>query len=1170
MNKMNKLVSRISFLVLFCATMGFYAKAQINTVEYGRTKVQYKKFKWKYFQTKNFNIYYTDKTKFLESDNNNDVTKANRSDNNELIAKYVAQIAEANLPEIENNAESGLQRRVNIILYNSYNDYKQSNIGQGIDWQIPGGTTKLVNNKIAVYFNSDHENLKFQVREAIARVLVDNVLFGDDIGEIARNQALLDLPEWLVDGYVKYLAQNWSTDLDDELKSALLSGTYRTFYQFAFDKPLLAGHSFWRYIEDNYKKENVTYFFYLTRVYKNLNSASEKICKKKFKLVLQDFMEKESEKYYEDIRKRKNNPRGKLFTQEEVGKKDFFKFQANPAPKSQDYAVVEYKKGVYKVYLVEGWIDKKLLLKFGARTNYKAYNNQYPLLAWDPKGTRLSVMYSEKGKIRLFIFDAVRRFKIEKTSFPSFDQVQDMNYMSKDQLLFSAVRNGQSDIYSYNLSTQKLEQITNDVYADLDPTFVTFPSKTGIIYSSNRPQPESISNDTVVPNAPYNIYLVDDWNKSEFKKLSKLTNVKFGNARYPSQYNSNHFTFVNDEKGVANRYAGFFNSTAAGYDTLIYVGSSVLHNPSLKDVDSLLAANKQEKPDSVGYFRVTDDSTYTFPISNYESGIVETRMSGDKDQISETRREGDYKLLYKLKVDEDKLKRRNVNIRPTAYMERLLLADRIARGEAINNNKTTQDSSKKASNDLFQTEFTEDSTTMGKIFDAEDPETKENILVKAKQFPYQLKFSTDYLTTGFNNNILVNKYRPFNFGQYTGSNGVNPNPLNAMTRFGISDLMEDIKFIGAFRTPTSLNEFEWLFNFQNNRRRLDWGLTYYRQTYPIQFPVTIGSSNFSATGKYKSNLYQANLGYAFAETKALRFSLGLKYDYIVINAQPDNGNGTRLNPPGNNFLLKEPNFIERTGLAHLEYVQDYTLNPTQNIHNGLRWKVYLDANSQLNKDIDGRFTYVFGGDARHYLPIYRHIIWATRAAADFSWGNRKVVYYLGGVDQAVRLLPNQKTKDNQLVGYRYFNEANTPADDVTYAYEAFSQNLRGFLMNTANGNNVVVLNSEIRVPIFSTFFSRPVNNAFLRNLQFVQFFDLGTAWNGKYNGIKRPTSTYSVPGNPVSILVKAGGIGPFAGSYGFGVRSVLLGYFVRFDAGWQMNGFFKGKPVIQIGTGFDF
>ncbi|HEU0111265.1 MAG TPA: hypothetical protein VFQ73_10335 [Flavisolibacter sp.] len=52
--------------------------------------------------------------------------------------------------------------------------------------------------------------------------------------------------------------------------------------------------------------------------------------------------------------------------------------------------------------------------------------------------------------------------------------------------------------------------------------------------------------------------------------------------------------------------------------------------------------------------------------------------------------------------------------------------------------------------------------------------------------------------------------------------------------------------------------------------------------------------------------------------------------------------------------------------------------------------------------------------------------------------------------------------------------------------------------------------------------------------------------------------------------LKAGGIGPFAGGYGFGARSTLLGYFVRFDVAWQMNGIFKGKPQTYLGLGLDF
>ena len=56
----------------------------------------------------------------------------------------------------------------------------------------------------------------------------------------------------------------------------------------------------------------------------------------------------------------------------------------------------------------------------------------------------------------------------------------------------------------------------------------------------------------------------------------------------------------------------------------------------------------------------------------------------------------------------------------------------------------------------------------------------------------------------------------------------------------------------------------------------------------------------------------------------------------------------------------------------------------------------------------------------------------------------------------------------------------------------------------------------------------------------------------------------------VTVFLKAGGIGPFVGGYGFGVRSTLLGYFLRLDAGWDMGGFFHGKPIIHFAMGVDF
>src|SRR5258705_12376118 len=198
---MKKIIS-ITTLALLIVTV----QAQVNGVEFGKNRVQYQKFKWKYYQTENFNTYFS-------------------QDGLEL-GKYVAQVAENELPGIEEFVEYGLQRRANIVVYNNFDEYQQSNIGLGIDWQTAGGVTKLVNNKMIVYFDGNHEHLRQQIRQGIAKILVDNVLFGDDLGEFAANQALLDLPKWLTDGYIEYAAENWSPSLDDELRGVMLAGDF--------------------------------------------------------------------------------------------------------------------------------------------------------------------------------------------------------------------------------------------------------------------------------------------------------------------------------------------------------------------------------------------------------------------------------------------------------------------------------------------------------------------------------------------------------------------------------------------------------------------------------------------------------------------------------------------------------------------------------------------------------------------------------------------------------------------------------------------------------------------------------------------------------------------------------------------------------------------------------
>ncbi|HUR10490.1 MAG TPA: hypothetical protein VM012_03935, partial [Flavitalea sp.] len=451
-----------------------------------------------------------------------------------------------------------------------------------------------------------------------------------------------------------------------------------------------------------------------------------------------------------------------------------------------------------------------------------------------------------------------------------------------------------------------------------------------------------------------------------------------------------------------------------------------------------------------------------------------------------------------------------------------------------------------------------------------------SILKKARRFDYKLKFSVDNFSGAFNNDILINRYEPF-----TGSLPIqlqSGGAFNGMLKASVFDLFEDIRFTGAVRLPlisglgggasignqgtsvfVPVNQSlfdgggEWFARADYLPHRFDYSLIYYRKTEIGSVVDTFNNVLKQFEGKQFSNLYQGVIKYPLDRVRSLRISLGLRTDKVVIRG--DQFDTSSLKASDRN----KQTFV----ISRLEFVHDNTIQKAMNILFGMRYKIYMDINAQTNTKPDesgikpGRFMFNLGVDGRYYYPIYRNFIWAGRVAADVSWGNQKIVYYLGGVDGW--LFPK-------------YNSEPRP-QDRDYAYQSLAVNLRGFRQNVSNGNNAIIINSEFRFPVFTTLFNRPINNAFLRNFQLVQFIDLGSAWNGAYNKIKRPEVSYSNPpnSNPDVILrIKAGGLGPFVGGYGFGVRSTLLGYFLRLDGGWEMNRFFRGKPLLHFAMGVDF
>ncbi|WP_236652874.1 ShlB/FhaC/HecB family protein [Chitinophaga vietnamensis] len=1140
---MNRFITRLLFhIALLLGTM--VSQAQTNTVEFGQNRVQFKNFKWRYYQSRHFNTYF--------------------SQNGLELGKYVVQIAEKELPQLEQFMETTPRQRINIVVYNSFGEMKQSNIGIGIDWQNTGGVTKLVGNKMIVYFDGNHENLQRQIRQGIARIMLETLLFGEDVGEFAGNAALIDFPKWFTDGFIGYAAENWTAKQDEELKSIILSGKYNNFNQLAYDHPLLAGHAFWYYVECKYGKDAVPYLMYITRINRGLKKGFEQVLNLTPKKATQDFFVFYQRRFSEDNRRRKTSAKGRTIVAQETGKADYFRFNANP--KNNSYAVVQFRKGVYRVQIQLGWNKPKVLLRSGVVQLANQLDPNYPQMAWNPKGNRLAVVYEHEGKTKLLIYDLITKTTIRQ-DLHQFDRVIDFKYMpvQENTLLLSAVKNGHTDIFTYNISNYKTDQITNDVYDDLDPSFAAFPGKSGILYASNRPSPKGRGSDTSLPTRPFNIFMVDNWNKSSEKQITQLTDLKYGDARLPMQYNTTHFTFVSDANGIRNRYAGFFKSQNVGVDSLFYVGSEILHNPEKEELDSAMAAYGITAPDSVEAVVLTNDSTYTFPISNYPYGIQESRVTGEQGEVSEVVGYSNIKRLMKLKVDTTTLRRRNVSARPTNFRKAQMHADSVRLGLPI---YATVPKDTSSHPNFFQNEFgnepADTSTAVGNnnlpssVLDMKQPRP-EPVLKRSKLLPYKLKFASDYLVLQLDNSILINRYQPFT-GQPTAGNPIRlTDPVNGLIRLGVSDLFEDVKFNGGFRIPSSLQGSEYFFSASYLKKRFDYKLTYYRKVdKSLPFASVDTSQNIftPVNSKLITNLYQAEVRYPFDQVRSIRLQAGYRTDKLVFQA-------------ADRASLKANDLKESYALLRLEYVHDNTINPAINIWNGTRFKIYGDLNAQLTNGglneffnptspaANGRFTYNMGVDVRHYEKIYRNFIWATRFSMDMSWGSRKLLYYLGGIDNWLNPQIDASTKVNP---------------NANYAYQTLAENLRGYKQNAKNGNNVMLLNTELRLPVFATFIDKPINSAFLRNFQMTSFIDIGTAWNEKLSFKDANYAVYD--NNPVqptvTTRIKEGFLGPFIGGYGFGARTTIAGYFLRVDAGWPMVNFFRGSPIWYFGMGVDF
>ncbi|GAH36524.1 unnamed protein product, partial [marine sediment metagenome] len=242
----------------------------------------------------------------------------------------------------------------------------------------------------------------------------------------------------------------------------------------------------------------------------------------------------------------------------------------------------------------------------------------------------------------------------------------------------------------------------------------------------------------------------------------------------------------------------------------------------------------------------------------------------------------------------------------------------------------------------------------------------------------------------------------------------------------------------------------------------------------------------------------------------------------------------------------------------LEFIYDNTRIKGINLYNGTRFKIFGEVYRQIDRKKSDLF--VLGADFRHYQKIHRDLIWANRLAASTSFGTNKLIYYLGGVDNWMNLFGKIETFDQSV-----------PVDPTQkYVFQALATNMRGFSQNIRNGNSFVVINSEIRWPVFRYFINRPIGSNFFNNFQIVGFVDLGTAWTGEHPYLGQNAYDKKIFYNgPITVTIDANRE-PVVAGFGFGLRSQIFGYFIRTDWAWGIENHVLLPRIFYLSLNLDF
>jgi len=457
------LVAALSLMMVGSALLAAPASAQTPFVPYfGKNQIRFFNFEWKIYQTEHFEIFYYG-----------------------AIAPHlerVAGYAEDAYLHISTELKHEIPERIPLILFKTQSEFQTNNVFSG----VPEGVlafTEPSRRRMVVPIDEPPDQLY--------RLITHELTHDFEFDMIPRGILGASVPLWVDEGLADYMAGYWNVLDLMMVRDAALSDNVPRMSNFEAEPlsgrlPYAMGHAGFEFIEARWGKTGVNQFLFSLR--KSAVGSGQSAYKEALKVDPEEFDDmfdsylKNRFRFFRD--KERPNEYGHNLAPQQARTHFSQVLSIETSPSGDMMACVvansrDYELDIALVSAKNGDLVKNLTGGFDHthRIEYIATagglrGNLVPWIAWSPVGDMIAY-FARTGKVKSLIIMNVATGKYAKRVPLETVDAPESPTFSPDgkRVAFAAIQNGITDIYSLDLATDKLTNLTKDDIADFSPAY---------------------------------------------------------------------------------------------------------------------------------------------------------------------------------------------------------------------------------------------------------------------------------------------------------------------------------------------------------------------------------------------------------------------------------------------------------------------------------------------------------------------------------------------------------------------------------------------------------------------------------------------------------------------------------------------------------------------------